>query len=230
MSKRGVFVVGALGCLSFSEAVTAHMCQAIELAESESGPTATTQTLCAHLEDIFSPHNHRDDEADETDKIVKACDAYTPKHNALRLKALVLLMLNSGLRIGDAVNLERSKIADGRLTLRTQKKNVHVSLPLPPDVVAALDALPATSTFFFTTGEAQPKAVVGNYQNYLRKLFKLATVSGDYPHKFRHTFAARLLSPAGSCGKCVENPRPQFNQGHSAALFPVDKRAAGTAG
>ena len=131
---------------------------------------------------------------DETDKIIKACDGYTPKNNALRLKALVLLMLNSGLRIGDAVNLERSKVADGRLTLRTQKKNVHVSLPLPPDVVTALDALPATSTFFFTTGEAQPKAVVGNYQNYLRKLFKLAGVTGAYPHKFRHTFAARLLS------------------------------------
>jgi integrase len=118
---------------------------------------------------------------DETDKIIKACDAYTPKHNALRLKALVRLLLNSGLRIGDAVNLERAKIADGRLTLRTQKKNVHVSLPLPPDVLAALDALPATSRFFFTTGETQPKVVVGNYQNYLRKLFKLAAPTGLTP-------------------------------------------------
>ena len=130
---------------------------------------------------------------DEITKILAACDKYTPKHNALRLKALVLLMLNSGLRIGDAVNLLRSKIADGRLTLRTQKKNITVSLPLPPDVLAALATLPETSRYFFTTGDAQPKAVVGNYQNYLRKLFKLAGVSG-YPHKFRHTFTARLLS------------------------------------
>jgi integrase len=35
--------------------------------------------------------------------------------------------------------------------------------------------------------------VVGNYQNYLRKLFMLAKVAGAYPHKFRHTFAANLL-------------------------------------
>ena len=79
------------------------------------------------------------------------------------------------------------------MTLRTQKKGVSVSLPLPPVAVKALGVIPNTSRYFFTTGDAQPKAVVGNYQNYLRKLFKLAGVSG-YPHKFRHTFAARLLT------------------------------------
>lgn len=130
---------------------------------------------------------------DEITKILAACDEYTPAYNSVRLRALVLLLLHSGLRIGDAVTLVRGKVIDGRLTLRTQKKGVSVSLLLPPVVLKALEAIPHKSGYYFTTGDAQPKAVVGNYQNYLRKLFKLAGVSG-YPHKFRHTFAARLLS------------------------------------
>jgi hypothetical protein len=65
MSKQGVCVVGALGLLSFSEAVTAHICQTIELAESEAGTAVTTQSLCGRLEDVFTPHKHRDDESDE---------------------------------------------------------------------------------------------------------------------------------------------------------------------
>lgn len=131
---------------------------------------------------------------DEVTKILAACDKYTPAYNAVRLRALVLLLLHSGLRIGDAVTLKRSAIVGDTLTARTQKTGTPVSLPLPPVALTALAAIPHTSEYYFTTGEAQPKAVVGNYQNYLRKLFKLAGVVGAYPHKFRHTLAARLLS------------------------------------
>jgi integrase/recombinase XerD len=56
---------------------------------------------------------------DEVSKILAACDIYKPAHNGVRLRALVLLLLHSGLRIGDAVTLERSKVVGGRLTLRT---------------------------------------------------------------------------------------------------------------
>ena len=130
---------------------------------------------------------------DEITKILAACDKYTPAYNGVRLRALVLLLLHSGLRIGDAVTLERNKIIDGSLVLRTQKRGVPISLPLPPVALKALEVIPHTSRYYFTTGDAQPKAVVGNYQNYLRKLFKLAGVSG-HPHKFRHTLAARLFA------------------------------------
>ena len=49
--------------------------------------------------------------------ILNAIPQYPDKHNAVRLKALVLLLRYSGLRIGDAVTLERSRLEDGRLLL-----------------------------------------------------------------------------------------------------------------
>ena len=59
---------------------------------------------------------------DEMDKILWACDLYPDtgmyrKGTPARLKALVLLMRHSGLRIGDAVTLRTDRIAENRLFL-----------------------------------------------------------------------------------------------------------------
>jgi integrase/recombinase XerC len=157
---------------------------------------------------------------EEVTKILAACDKYTPAYNAVRLRALVLLLLHSGLRIGDAVTLKRSAIVGDSLTLSTQKTGTPVSLPLPPVALTALAAIPYTSEYYFTTGQALPKAVVGNYQNYLRKLFKLAGVVGAYPHKFRHTLAARLLSkrvPTENVSKILAHSSPRVTILHYSA-------------
>src|ERR1019366_10470733 len=130
---------------------------------------------------------------DEVIKIVKACDRYPDKQNAVRLRALVLLLQYSGLRIGDAVTLSRDRISDGKLSLYTTKTGTAVYCPLPPVVITALDAVPANGKFFFWTGESKPKSTVGNWQRAMKRLFKLADVSHGHPHKFRHTFATELL-------------------------------------
>jgi integrase len=67
---------------------------------------------------------------DEMDKILWACDLYPDngryrKGTPARLKALVLLMRYSGLRIGDAVTLEVDRITEDRLFLYTQKAKVR---------------------------------------------------------------------------------------------------------
>jgi integrase/recombinase XerD len=128
---------------------------------------------------------------DEITKILQACGTYKPKENAVRLRALVLLLRFTGLRIRDAVTLSRSRIVDGKLSLYTAKTGTPVYCPLPPVVVKALDAIP-TGTYFFWTGESKPKSAVGDWQRAMKKLFKLAGVVG-HPHKFRHTFATELL-------------------------------------
>jgi integrase/recombinase XerD len=85
---------------------------------------------------------------DEVEKILWACDLYPDngrfrKGTPARLKALVLLMRYSGLRIGDAVTLRADRIVDSKLFLYTQKTQVPVHCPLPKIVIDALnDVIP----------------------------------------------------------------------------------------
>ena len=137
---------------------------------------------------------------DEMVRILSACDLYgdnygrTGQDNARRLRALVLLLRYCGLRIGDAVSLERERIADGKLFLYTAKTGTLVYCPLHDTVIQALDAVHGTSQrYFFWTGQGKLKSVVGDWQRSLKKLFTLAKVSGGHPHRFRHTFAVELL-------------------------------------
>ncbi len=133
-------------------------------------------------------------------RILAACDAYrdnygrTGQGNARRLRALVLLLRYSGLRIGDAVALPRERIAGGKLFLYTAKTGTPVWCPVPDAVVQALDAVRGTNEkYFFWTGEGKLKSAVGDWQRSLKKLFVLAKVPGGHPHRFRHTFAVELL-------------------------------------
>ena len=81
----------------------------------------------------------------------------------MRLRALVFLLRYSGLRIRDAVTLSRNRIQDDKLFLYTAKTGTAVYCPLPPFVVKALDAIPA-STYFFWTGLSKPKSAVGDWR------------------------------------------------------------------
>jgi hypothetical protein len=65
MNTRKVFVVPSLAILSLTEGATGAACKMFEAPGSSTVPAATTLSLCGHLEDIFAPHNHRDDESDE---------------------------------------------------------------------------------------------------------------------------------------------------------------------
>ncbi len=64
----------------------------------------------------------------EMDRILAACDFYrdgygrTNQQNARRLRAFVLLLRRSGLRIGDAVSLPRDRIVNGTLSLIPRKR------------------------------------------------------------------------------------------------------------
>ena len=137
---------------------------------------------------------------DEMARILSACGEYPDGYgrvgqsNAIRLRALVLLLRYSGLRIGDAVSLPRERLRDGRLFLYTAKSGTPVYLPLPDFVVDALNAAPGTSSdFFFWSGSSLKKSAVGDWQRSLRKLFLLARVQGGHAHRFRDTFAVELL-------------------------------------
>jgi integrase len=131
-------------------------------------------------------------------KILRACDRY-PERNAFghdnptRVRAFVLTLRYSGLRIGDCVGLRKEHLDKDRLFLRTQKSGESVYVPLPELAVDALKEIKNDNEYFFWTGRGLRKSAVADWQRSLRRVFEEAKVTGN-AHMFRHTFAADLLT------------------------------------
>jgi integrase/recombinase XerD len=130
---------------------------------------------------------------DQVANILAACGDYPDRSHAPKVRALVLLLRYSGLRIRDAVTLHRDRIRDGKLFLRTAKTGTVVQCPLPPFVIEALEAITGKGLYFLWSGESNPKSCVGDWQRSLKRLFRLAGVPDGHAHRFRDTFAVELL-------------------------------------
>lgn len=134
---------------------------------------------------------------EEVARIVDAIDRYPTRNvyghdNRARLRAFVLVLRWSGLRIRDAVTLSWDSVQDGKIRLYTQKTGQHVSVPIPEPCVQALDAIRGKA-FPFWSGNGNPKSAVADWQRSLRTLFALAKVDDAHAHRFRDTFAVELL-------------------------------------
>lgn len=115
------------------------------------------------------------------------------RDQAERLRALVLVMRWSGLRISDAVMLRCSQLEEDTILLPTQTKTgVPVRVPMPPEVFEALESFPTPGEFFFAAGENH-ETQTGRWRRRLKRLFTLAKVANAHPHRFRDTFAVDLL-------------------------------------
>lgn len=159
----------------------------------------------------------------EVEKILKACDAY-PGPSRPRLKTLTNLMLMSGLRIGDAVMIDREKILKNKhgynLELRTAKSGTKVYCPLPDEVAEAI--LGFTSAHPFWTGESDAEDCAASWRKAYLRLFKLAGVEG-HPHQFRHTFAKRLLLhhvPVGTVATILGHRKVEITERHYSSWIP----------
>ena len=129
---------------------------------------------------------------DEMSRILAACDRYAG--NQERMRPFVLTMRYSGLRIGDTVALSKDRIAGNKLFLYTAKTGTPVYVPLPPIVIAALAQLDTNGCGrYFSTGNAKPRTARANWSRYLDAVFALADVEQGHSHRFRDTFAVRLL-------------------------------------
>jgi len=137
---------------------------------------------------------------EEMQRILDAVNAYpdksgkTGRSNALRLRAFVLLLRYSGLRIGDAVRCGPDRLSGNKVFLCTQKTGQAVSCVLPDFVADAIeDAPPLSEKYFFWTGNSTLHTAIGIWQRTLRSLFKLAGITNGFAHRFRDTFAVELL-------------------------------------
>ncbi len=132
--------------------------------------------------------------------LLAACDEYTDWHghtgqqNAHRLRAFLLFLRYSALRIGDATSCPVERLAGSRLFLYTQKTDVPVYIPLPPFVVDTLNACPRKSDrYWFWTGVGSKDTLAGNWRRTFRRLCAIAGVQNGHPHRFRDTLAVELL-------------------------------------
>lgn len=135
---------------------------------------------------------------EEFNRVLQACNRYPSVEHpnprlGSRMKALVLLLRHSGLRISDAVTLSKHQIKDGVLVLRTAKTGTDVRIPLPAETVAALADIERPSGMYFWSGESTKKSCVGDYQRAFKRLYRLASVTNGHAHRWRDTFAVELL-------------------------------------
>lgn len=129
---------------------------------------------------------------DEMERIVEACDRYPGNRD--RLRAFVLVMRYSGLRVGDTIALSEDRLTENKILLYTAKTGTPVYLPLPPEAVEALAKLETNGNGrFFSTGKAKPQTARANWSRYLARLFELGGIEGGHSHRFRDTFAVELL-------------------------------------
>lgn len=137
---------------------------------------------------------------DEMKKILKACDAPTKRHKvqSIKLRAMVLLMRHSGLRITDACTLARDRVKDGVLTLRTEKGGTTVRLPLHPEALKALKAVPVNGAYFFWNGQSKRRTIANYWQQLFLEMFQRAGIPGGHSHQLRHKFAVDLLTHGAS--------------------------------
>lgn len=147
---------------------------------------------------------------EEIEKILEATKQYRGPdyeevHNhATRLRILVLLMRWSGLRISDAVTLERTRLVGNNVFLYQAKTGLPVYVPLPPDVAESLRTIPPGAKpnprYFFWSGNGDPRSAVKDWQRTFRRLFRIANITKldgtrkrCFPHMLRDTFAIELL-------------------------------------
>jgi integrase/recombinase XerD len=138
---------------------------------------------------------------EEVEKILWAVDTVREIHPKMpegiekKLRALILLMLHSGIRISDAVMLQRSGIKKGKLFLRQAKTKHPVWVPLPENVLKALRACDEGDTFYFYNGIGKPKTAITEWQSRLKNVYTIAGIKEDgyKSHRLRDTFAVSLL-------------------------------------
>lgn len=120
-----------------------------------------------------------------------------------RLRAQILMLLYTGLRIGDVLSfpVKALDLEAGYIQIVTQKRDKPVVLGIHPDLRRAIEEYLPTrsgesrSPLLFTSPTGK---VVKSLSWSLRQVWDRCGIEGAHPHRFRDTFAVRLLQKGAS--------------------------------
>ena len=142
---------------------------------------------------------------DEVAAILAACNQIgRATYERLRSRAMILLMRYTGLRISDVATLSRDQINDDELLLATVKTGSQVRMKLHPEVISALEILPAPRgsaadcKYYFWTGHGTKLSAAVAAGRTLSAVYKKSKVRNAHSHRFRHTLATDILVKGGT--------------------------------
>lgn len=108
-------------------------------------------------------------------------------------KALVLVLLYSGLRISDAVQLGPASLVGDSLRLRTMKTGADVRIPLPTEIISTLRGLPLENGRWFWNGKIKLTKRINNLRRMMNRFYTDAAIVNGGFQRFRDTAAVRWL-------------------------------------
>lgn len=117
--------------------------------------------------------------------------------NDTRMFAIIELLLQTGIRIGELANLRMSDIQGDTLTIRAQEKHEQRVVPLNRPAKEALNNYlkirpQVESDHIFVTKSGKP-FLVRNIRTAIERYFRLAEIENAKVNDLRHTFVAHHL-------------------------------------
>jgi integrase/recombinase XerD len=145
---------------------------------------------------------------------------------AATYQALIGLLAATGMRVGEALRLERCHIdwADGVLTVRASKFGKSREVPLAPSTAQALagyaqvrdQVLPRPKTAAFFVSAAGTPVAYPHFGEAFRRVIRASGVGADSPvrpriHDLRHSFAVATLAGWYRAGEDVSALLPRLS-------------------
>jgi integrase len=106
-------------------------------------------------------------------------------------------LIYTGLRRGDAVRFGRHHVRDGVGTIKTEKTNTEVTLPILPILDATLKAGPC-GDLTYIAGESGRPLTRESFGNLFRKACRAAELRNRSAHGLRKAAATRAANPGAT--------------------------------
>jgi len=142
---------------------------------------------------VRSIRHHTDGFHSWSEDEIAAFEAFHPPGTRARL-ALALL-LHTGQRRGDVIQMGRQNIRHGRIALRQQKTRVSLEIPIHPELARIIAATPTDNLTFLVTKGGKPFSAAG-FGNWFREVCEKAGLPKHCSAHGLRKAAARRLAEA----------------------------------